>query len=171
MIIFEQLSIHLKFRKCPLGVLLDKTYSSCACNLSHAYGLICDFAKHKIHRSEDQWINATNSHLNPEEYPGVIVHQHCPYDYCRREKESLSISFENPNEQCAFNRAGILCRGCRVNFSRVPGSSKCKKCSNYMIITIITSGLIAGLVLYSNCPNGTESNSISRNNQGINLLC
>ena len=145
LLLFEQLSIRLKFKKCPLGFLLDNTDRSCSCNLSQ--GLTCDFNNHKIHRNEEQWINVTNSHLNPVKFPGVIVHQYCPYDYCRRDSESLSISFEEPDEQCAFNRAGILCGSCITNFSRVLGSSKCKKCSNLMLAVILLSGLIAGLVL------------------------
>ena len=41
----------------------------------------------------------------------------------------------------------MLCGGCQVNFSRVLGSSKCKKCSNIMLLAVIPSGLIAGLLL------------------------
>ena len=36
-----------------------------------------------------------------------MLHMHCPLDYCKTEDTELNL--EDPNEQCAFNRSGILC--------------------------------------------------------------
>ena len=85
--------------------------------------------------------------MNEIEVPGIIVHQHCAYDYCNRNNESLSIDLERIDEQCSFNRTGILCGACQANFSRVIGSSKCKMCSNLMLLAIIPSSLFLGLLL------------------------
>ena len=76
---------------------------------------------------------------------GVIAHQHCPFDYCSA--ESVSIRLEDQDEQCAFNRAGILCGGCKTNFSRVLGSSKCKKCSSTRLPVIVLIFLLTGSLL------------------------
>ena len=78
---------------------------------------------------------------------GMIAHQYCPFDYCRNDYESLLIRLEYQDKQCAFNRTGILCGGCQTNFSRVLGSSKCKKCSNIMLLAILPSVALAGLLL------------------------
>ena len=48
---------------------------------------------------------------------------------------------------CSFNCTGILCGGCQATLSRVLGSSKCKQCSNLMLLAIIPADLVAGLLL------------------------
>ena len=102
---------------------------------------------YSIKRSrQQQWVGVTKEHTIAGESSGVIAHQHCPFDYCKT-NETLSLRLEDQDEQCAFNRTGILCGGCKTNFSRVLGSSKCKECSNLMLLAIIPSGLLAGLVL------------------------
>ena len=85
--------------------------------------------------------------LGNREYPGVIAHPCCPFDYCKTDNESLLIRLEEPDELCAFNRAGILCGGCKTGFSIVQGSSRCKTCSNLMVLAIIPSFLLSGLLL------------------------
>ena len=52
--------------------------------------------------------------------------------------------------QCSFNRFGILCASCQLNFSQIFGSSKFKQCSSNLIILAIIPGVMAagiGLVL------------------------
>ena len=128
MYLFQQLSVQLKFKKCPLGFYLDETNRNCVCNQSViALGFSCDFYDYKISRGKEQWIGVTyHDHLSTIKMPGVIAHQHCPFDYCRTDNGSLLIHLEDPDKQCAFNRTGILCGGCKPNLSRVLGSSRCK---------------------------------------------
>ena len=148
-LLFKQLTIKLTVNDCPLGFPLDQVEHICICPKSLAsLGLNCDSVKFRILRSKQQWIGITHNHtFNDREIPGIIAHQHCAYDYCKRTKESLSIDLERLDEQCSFNRTGILCGGCQANFSRVIGSSKCKKCSNFMLLAIIPSSLVLGLLL------------------------
>ncbi|MCG8623379.1 MAG: hypothetical protein MJE68_15475, partial [Proteobacteria bacterium] len=88
----------------------------------------------------------TTIHTIEDENPGIIAHQHCPFDYCRRDKKSLSIRLEEQDDQCAFDRAGILCGGCKAGLSVILGSSKCKKCTDRLVVLLIPS-LIIGLLL------------------------
>ena len=143
--LFKQLTLRLRIIECPWG-FKEQTDGSCKCQLSN-HNLQCDMNKYTILRSRQQWVGATYEHCNEEEFPGVISHQHCPLDYCRSDGKSLSIRLENQDEQCAFNREGILCGGCRENLSRVLGTSNCSVCSNQYTVLIVFSWVISGFVL------------------------
>ena len=143
-LLFTQFSIKIKFKDCPLIFTLDRTQYACVCPKSLRFlGLKCDHNEYEILKNEQQWVGITYDHTNNEK-PGVIAHQHCPHDYCNRNNK---IQLDHQYEMCAFNRSGILCGGCQPNYSRVLGSSRCKKCSNIMLLAIIPSGLLAGLFL------------------------
>ena len=102
-----------------------------------------------IRRNKQQWVGVAHEHTTtPYEHPGVIVHQYCPFDYCRIDTDSILIRLEDQNELCTSNRSGILYGGCATNFSRVLGSSKCKVCStNSKLLIIILSWLLLGIML------------------------
>ena len=76
-----------------------------------------------------------------------MIHDNCPYDYCQVKNNTLSFKLELPDDQCAFNRSGILCGACQENFSQVLGTSRCKKCSNTYLIAVIPSIILAGFLL------------------------
>ncbi len=77
----------------------------------------------------------------------------------------MNISLSNPDEQCAYNRSGILCG---ANFSLVLATSHRKECSNLNLLLLIpfalagillialtlnitvTTGNIHGLIFYAN---------------------
>ena len=143
--LFKQLTLRLKINECPWG-FIEQTNGSCVCQLSN-HNLQCDMNKYTIIRSGHQWVGATYEHRNEEKFPGVISHQHCPLDYCRSDNKSLSICLENQDEQCAFNREGILCGGCRENLSRVLGTSNCSVCNNQYTVLITFSWIISGFIL------------------------
>ena len=148
-LLFHQFYIHIKSKQCPLGFTMHKTDLNCVCQpILTSYGLSCDLKTTKIRREKQQWIGMTYEHtVTNGEYPGVIIHKYCPFDYCKTDDDSLLFRLEDGDELCAFNRSGILCGGCKPNFSRVLGSSECKKCSNLMLLLIIPSNLVAGLLL------------------------
>ena len=145
--LFKHLSIEVKSTPCPLGFILHRNERRCICDQS--FGLTCDEASIKIIRKEQQWIGVTNEHTKPGEAIGVLTYSPCPFDYCRTDNHSLSIHLEDQDVVCAFNRSGILCGGCRANFSRVLGSSKCKECSNNIpvIIVIFLGQVLFGLIV------------------------
>ena len=86
--------------------------------------------------------------ITKESQQGIVIHDHCPYDYCRTDNDSLSFHLELPDDQCALNHSGILCGACKLNFSLVLGTSNCKDCSkNMLFLAIVPSIILAGVML------------------------
>ena len=146
--LFQQLSITLKIKSCPLGFTLHKTDHSCACLPSIAsLGLQCDVIDYKVRRGKRQWVGTDKLHSIVNGQPAIIAHQYCPYDYCRTDPKSLLIRLEEPDELCAFNRTGVLCGSCKTNFSRVFGTTRCKQCLSNMAFVLTPIFLLSGLLL------------------------
>ena len=101
---------------------------------------------------------------------GIKYNQYCPLDYCKPGEKRVDLGTD-PDAQCAFNHAGVLCGGCKKNYSLAIGSSRCIMCSddNYLTLLIVfavagflfvifilalnltvTQGLINGLIFYAN---------------------
>ena len=74
----------------------------------------------------------------------ITVHKHCPFDYCIQRDNHINL--ERPDEQCDFNRSGVLCGQCSQGFSMVLGSNRCRKCENKYLSLLLAFG-VAGLVL------------------------
>ena len=145
--LFQQLFLDLKINPCPLGFLQNDN-GGCYCQPSITKSnLYCNVSDYTIQRSEQQWVGVTHDHNNANQHPGVIAHQHCPFHFCSTTKESLSLRLENQDEQCAFNRKGILCGECKENLSRVLGTSNCMKCTNTYTTVIIVSWLFLGILI------------------------
>ena len=126
---------------CPVGfqlvsgkcvchqILLDSNIHSCF--FSNGTGFIL--------RPVPCWIglpNDTNS--------SILVHPHCPFNYCQ--SEDINITAESPNSQCQYQRSGVLCGSCREGLSTILGSSECKTCSNVYLVSI-TVFILMGLAL------------------------
>ena len=133
--------IHVKLKPCPVGFILSESVCICHPQLQ-ALTITCYGNTGKVLREPPLWINATFINGTPH---GFLVHQNCPFDYCKPYR--LNLSLENPDCQCAFNRSGILCGSCQENFSQVLGSSNCKPCSNLWLLLFIPVGALAGIVL------------------------
>ena len=147
-LLFQQLSVNVIIKHCPLGFKLHNTNGNCVCRQSLlSIGLQCHLDTYRINRRGQQWVGVTNYHTVQGEYPGIIAHPHCPFDYCRTDNDSLLIRLEDPDEQCAFNRTGVLCGECKTDLSRVIGSSKCRKCTNITTLLTFPLFLIIGLLL------------------------
>ena len=95
-----------------------------------------------INRQSLMWINAT---LTNGSQNGILVHDHCPFDYCK--PESFDLDLEDPDEQCAFNRSGILCGACQCNLSHVFGTSACRECSSLWALLWVPVIGLAGIAL------------------------
>ena len=92
----------------------------------------CNTSSQTIIRKARKWISAV-------QMDGIAVNHHCPYDYCK--SFDLSLNLSTPDEQCAFNRSGILCGTCQPGLSQVLGTSNCKKCSNTWLLLLLLFGL------------------------------
>ena len=160
---FLQFKILITLKDCPLGFEFDSRRNICSCHpYLDAYGVQCIFSTYKINRKAHQWIGL----LNPTKT--IVIHQHCPYDYCK--PYGLSLNLSTPDEQCSSSRSGILCGACQPSLSQVLGTSNCKECSNMWILLVfafafagvllvaglmmlnvtVSTGTINGLIFYAN---------------------
>ena len=142
-LLFTQLTIHLKKEDCALGYVKKENSCECVC-LPSLKSIELSCRNGYVVRSKKQWVGVINT---TSRHRVVIARKYCPFDYCKTDENPLLISLKDPDKQCAFNRSGILCGGCKTGFSRLLASSKCEKCSNHKLIVIIPCVLLAGLIL------------------------
>ena len=149
----------VSLKLCPWGFKLQYDPPYCDCDtVLVTHKISCDINHQTIQRVAPVWIGCDDSMqvntsdpdlaasctVNQTTCQGVVVHPHCPYDYCIF--KNLNISVNSTDEQCAFNRTGILCGECPCGLSLVLGSSKCLHCSNFYLLLMIVFAL-AGLIL------------------------
>ena len=141
----ERFSMKVKLKDCPLGFVFNTSIKKCQCSsqISSHTKVSCDFETYNIVKGKQVWLLSQNSSGKYQ----IVIHDNCPYDYCRGENNSLSFKLEFPDDQCAFNRSGILCGACQETFSQVLGTSRCRKCSNIYLIIVIPCIILVGLLL------------------------
>ena len=163
------LSVNVILLECPIGFSLSNSSNQCVCEERlQKYTNSCNISSLEIKRtaSDDFWVGVDNT--NGTE--GLILHPHCPFDYCQTDTVNFPLGNASMNTvcttenkvtvangsdtndtkgidaQCNYNRSGLLCGKCQKGFSVVFGSSKCLKCSNSYISLLIAFAL-AGIVL------------------------
>ena len=139
---FSELTMHVDLKPCPLAFVFDKNSQTCICSPKLQQQQInCSIDTQTVYRRSPLWINAT--FLN-ETYTQILVHNHCPFDYCK--DGNIQLNMEYPDEQCAFYRSGVLCGSCQQNLSHVLGTSNCKECSSNFLL-LIPVFIVAGIAL------------------------
>ena len=134
--------INITLLPCPLGFMLHNSQHRCVCHSQlEEHNIACNISDQTVHRSGYMWLNASFAENTTNR---VILHSYCPFDYCK--PGEISIKLEDPDSQCAFSRAGILCGGCRKGLSLALGSSQCLSCSN-IYLTLLIPFAMAGFVL------------------------
>ena len=158
--------VSVQLLDCPPGFTLTNQ-QRCDCNeIILTNFLTCKITDQTVSRHGNIWVNATFSGNTSN---GVIVHKHCPFEYCK--PEQLDVNLTHPETQCAFDHYGTLCGACKPNFSLALGSSQClPNCSNrYLFLLIVfifagfalvffvkilnltvSQGTINGLIFYAN---------------------
>ena len=139
---FSELTVQIEVQPCPLGFVFNNNPHTCICHPKlQQHEINCSIDTQTIYRRSPLWINAT--FLN-ETYTQILVHNHCPFDYCS--DENIELNMEQPDEQCALSRSGVLCGSCQQNLSHVLGTSNCKECSSHLLL-LIPVFIAAGIVL------------------------
>ena len=130
--LLSDLLINVTLLSCPLGF----AFHNGSCNNCHPtlqqHNIPCDINTQTILKRSELWV--TPIVLNTTHHE-VIVHVHCPFDYCKPKPVQLKLQY--PDEQCALHRSNVLCGKCQHNFSNILGSSNCKQCSNLWILSMI----------------------------------
>ena len=148
-ILLQQFNIKITLKPCPLGYKINQSSKKCLCSNvidSHS-GVGCNLKTYSITRDKHHWIHATSYSNNQYNGQTIVIHDHCAYDYCQDDTDSLTFHLETPDKQCAFGRSGILCGACQANLSQVFGTSKCKECSSFMVFAIVPVTIVAGILL------------------------
>ena len=157
---------------CPPGFILSGDPGQCTCDpVLLENNVTCNIDDQTVRRYGTTWVNA----IVDGNESGVIVHLHCPFDYCR--PEAVDVNLTKPDTQCAFNRSGTLCGACKPGLSLALGSPQCLQCSNRNISLLIVfalaglalvflikvlnitvaEGTINGLIFYANIVKASES--------------
>ena len=127
---------------CPVGLERVPPEIDCKCDcdkkLSH-YISDCSAKNETVQINSNVWIKYFNS-TNLTDY---ATHE-CTFDYCV--EKPVTLSLVDQDEQCAFNRTGILCGECKEGLSLVFASSDCQHCSNYYLFLLLPFA-VAGIAL------------------------
>ena len=161
------LTVIVKIKNCPPGFQLSMDQPICICaeRLQHFTNTcLVDSTTVLRERNAEFWVGYDSSN----ESRGLILHPHCPFDYCTSEETYLAV--DDSDKQCNYNRSGLLCGRCSENLSLALGSSRCLQCSNSYLSLLavftfagialvllllvlrltVATGTINGLVFYAN---------------------
>ena len=130
-------SVVIKLLPCPTGFALSQSPVKCGCLHQLSKRVTCDITTQTIIRPPSIWIGYLPS-------SGVIIHNNCPFDYCKH--ETIALQLNDADVQCAFSRSGILCGACPPGLSLALGSSRCLECSNRYVALLIAF-IVAGFAL------------------------
>ena len=135
------LTVHFKVVQCPPGFELSDTHPTCICTQRlRQFTKECQIYDRTIKRDSEFWMGYTDD----GESKGLILHSHCPFDYCSSNTMYLAVA--NSDKQCSNNRSGLLCGRCSQSLSLALGSSRCLQCSdNYL--WLLAAFAVAGLLL------------------------
>ena len=135
------LVIFLQFLPCPPGFSLSSSQMICVCEQRlQRYTNGCNITERTLNREEGFWVGYDNYSQ------ALILHPHCPFDYCKPATDHISFSLNNSDLQCENSRSGLLCGECKLGLSLALGSSKCIQCSNLHILLLLPFAL-AGITL------------------------
>ena len=162
----ESMRFTIHLQDCPHVFVLNNLHCVCEKRLQK-FTNSCNIDNRTFKRTSDSnfWVGIEQQNGT---YFGLILHPHCPLDYCWNDQ--IDVSTEDLDSQCQFNRTGILCGACRSNFSLALGGSQCLECTNshlgllivfavagiilVFIITLlrltVSIGTLSGLVFYAN---------------------
>ena len=140
---FSNISVSL-YQTCPPGLSFTESAKSCACEPRLAqYTNDCTITNGvgQITCEAGQlfWVGFDN------QSDGLILHPQCPFDYCTN--NTVVITLNNTDIQCAYNRSGLLCGACKEGYSLVLGTSQCWNCPNNYHLALIIAFAVMGVAL------------------------
>ena len=135
---YMSIFINITLLPCPPGFTLN---GHCDCYLHHVVFDNCIIINETglFSWSSNAWTSIYED--------GILHDTHCPFDYCSNKTGQLINLLNDSDTQCAFNRAGRLCGGCRENYSLAIGSSHCIQCPNNNNLALVIFFAAAGFIL------------------------
>ena len=152
-IVIEYYAVNLL--DCPLGFSLSNN-SGCECQeylLQNVENLACNITEQSIERQGTTWIGVvenSSGKITLENTTALVFSNVCPFHYCNASNVKIFVNqtpFLYEDNQCTDDRSGVLCGGCKDNFSLVLGSNRCLHgCSNNSL-SLIIAFIVAGIAL------------------------
>ena len=140
-ITIRPLTIYITIYKCPPGFELQPP-GSCECDKRlEEYSVTCNINNQSITTTGSVWVGYDDSNST---YSGLIIHSHCPTDYCN--ESTVSFTLNSTDLQCAHNRSGLLCGACQEGLSLKLGSAQCGRCKDTYLLLFVAFA-IAGIAL------------------------
>ncbi len=161
------LTVEITFLPCPVGFTLSEQ-GSCICHTRlQKYTQACVIQNLTINREQGDsfWVGIENT----SSAEGLILHPHCPFDYCT--EEAVNFTLNRTDLECFSGRSGVLCGACQSGYSLALGNSRCLSgCSNKSLALLlafaaagvvlvaflffcrltVAEGTLSGLVFYAN---------------------
>ena len=131
--------LYVNMTECPRGFSLNREKIVCDCiHFLQKRNIVCFIDDQVFERTPPVWIGYQN------ESKLILAHNSCPLDYCSRNMTRFKLS--SVDNQCQFNRSGIICGKCKEGLSVVFGNSQCEHCSNSFIALLLVF-VLAGFAL------------------------
>ena len=115
------IDVTIKIVDCPLGFLYDS--GTCVCAKALESNVVnCYVSNNTVAKKPNAWIGFDF------ESNCMYSRKYCPFNYCFRHKVWFNVS-NGSDDQCQYDRAGILCGDCKEGLSLILGSNKCENCT------------------------------------------
>ena len=179
MAIIKEPHISIQFLSCPPGFALgnmgEKQLGKCDCDpllLKLGPNISCNITDQTVYRPSSLWIGQL-----PQANTSDVIYQFCPFDYCKLKPANTKLN--ESDQQCNFNRHGILCGACSTTYTLMLGGSRCGKCNEWYPLPVflvasaifgvllvafltlcnltVSEGTINGLIFYANIVHTTRS--------------
>ena len=137
------LKVTVNIQYCPPGFSLSKNDPICICGERlQKFTNTCLVDNETVLREHnvDFWVG----YESDNDSKGLILHPNCPFDYCTSGETYLAVN--DSDQQCNYNRSGLLCGRCSENLSLILGSSRCLQCSNHYL-SLLAAFAFAGIAL------------------------
>eukprot|EP00731_Ephydatia_muelleri_P022234 Em0014g825a len=133
--------VTVNINQCPFGFRnWSDIMSICSAeDILVNYHIANDVQTSTVLRNNTMWIGNSSSNTS------LAVHLHCPYDYCNPSSITFRITDEQDN-QCNYNRTGVLCGRCKTSMSSVFGSNRCVPCADKLWLLVPFSIMGVALV-------------------------
>ena len=144
----EEPHIPIRLLSCPPGFALSNTgerqLGKCDCNptlFKLERNISCNITDQTVYRPSSLWIGQL-----PQANTSDVMYQLCPFDYCKLKPANTKLN--ESDQQCNFNRSGVLCGACSTTYSLMLGSSRCSKCNEwYPLPVLFVASAIFGVLL------------------------
>ena len=140
--------VNVIFLECPFGFNLTGVDGAmdlfiCQCDVNPVI-INCSIQLQIISKQRFSWVGMYE--VNDDTH--LATNSYCPLDYCNPAFQDIKSypDYLDQDEQCQYNRTGVLCGSCPEGWSLVLGSSECRECSSVWLLLILPFAL-AGLLL------------------------